>query len=250
MEARTLERLGLTTNETKVYLTLLEIGKTPINGIAEKTGLHRRTIYDCLQRLEEKGLVNFVIEEKTRFFNAVDPHRFLVYLKEKEDKIKEQEEEISRILPKLMEIAAKSKDKVQITVHKGKEGLKTIFEDLLRIKKEWNSLISTGMALKVFPYYVPKFHERRVKAGIPYKVIFYGSKIAQLRGSQHAKLPLTEVKYFPERSFVPISTWIYGNKVAIMIWEAEIGILIEGKRVSDSFRNHFNILWKIAKVFK
>jgi len=158
MELATLERLGLTSNEAKIYLTLLEIGRSAINGIAEKTGLHRRTIYDCLQRLEEKGLVSFVVEGKKRFFNAVDPHRFLDYLKEKEDKIKEDETAVNNILPKLLAIAAKSKDKTEITVHKGKEGLKTIFEDLLRTGKEWNSLISTGMALKVLPYYVPKFH--------------------------------------------------------------------------------------------
>jgi len=247
MKDDVLRELGLTQNEASVYLTLLDLSKSPINAVAQKTGLHRRTIYDCLMRLEEKGLVSYVLEGKTRFFNAVSPQRFLDFLKEKEELIKEKEEKIRDILPQLLAIFEKGGEEVNITVHKGKNGLKTIFEDLLRTKKEWDSLISTGMALKVLPFYVNKFHKRRQKARIPYKVIFYGSRVAELRGEEHARMRYTQVKCFPESQFIPISTWIYGNKVALMIWEAELGILIESKKVTDGFRKHFEVLWKYAR---
>lgn len=247
MKEEVLEELGLTTNESKIYLTLLELGKSPINAIAQKTGLHRRTIYDCLMRLEEKGLISYILEGKTRFFNAVSPQKLMDFLKEKEALIKQREEKIKNILPELLAVFHRTKEEIKITVHKGKNGLKTIFEDLLRTKKEWDSLISSGMALKVLPFYVDNFHKRRQKAKISYKVIFYGSKVAELRAEEHARMKYTEVKCFPESQFIPISTWIYGNKVVLMIWEAELGILIESRKVTESFRKHFEVLWSIAK---
>ena len=62
MDINFLEKIGLTSNEASIYLTLLELGSSNINGIAEKLGSHRRTIYDCLIRLEQKGLTSHVIE--------------------------------------------------------------------------------------------------------------------------------------------------------------------------------------------
>ena len=43
-----LEKLGLTKNESKVYLALLNLGLTSSKNIIEKTNLHRQLIYDAL----------------------------------------------------------------------------------------------------------------------------------------------------------------------------------------------------------
>ncbi|MBU1270375.1 MAG: helix-turn-helix domain-containing protein [Nanoarchaeota archaeon] len=79
-----LEDLGLSEAEAKVYLALLETGSTLAGPIIKKTGLHRGTTYQILQRLIEKGLVSYVIKAGKRYFEATDPNRFLAILKEKE----------------------------------------------------------------------------------------------------------------------------------------------------------------------
>ena len=61
MEEELLAEFGLTRNEIRVYLTLLKMGSALAGEITEKTGIHRRNIYDSLERLQEKGLVSFVI---------------------------------------------------------------------------------------------------------------------------------------------------------------------------------------------
>ncbi len=55
-EIETLESLGLSEAEARVYLALLETGSTLAGPIIKKTGLHRGTTYQILQRLKEKGL--------------------------------------------------------------------------------------------------------------------------------------------------------------------------------------------------
>ena len=72
-----LEEFGLTKIEAKVYLNLLRLGSTTTGPLVKKTELHRATVYDALKRLMEKGLINFIIKEKTRYFQAADPKHFL-----------------------------------------------------------------------------------------------------------------------------------------------------------------------------
>ncbi|MBU2442745.1 MAG: helix-turn-helix domain-containing protein, partial [Nanoarchaeota archaeon] len=62
-----LEDLGLSEAEAKVYLALLETGSTLAGPIIKKTGLHRGTTYQILQRLIEKGLVSYVIKAGKRY---------------------------------------------------------------------------------------------------------------------------------------------------------------------------------------
>jgi HTH-type transcriptional regulator, sugar sensing transcriptional regulator len=69
--------LGLTKNETKVYLTLMDLGAAQAGQITEKSGIHRRNVYDSLSRLMEKGLVSFVTVNNKKIFSPVNPKRFL-----------------------------------------------------------------------------------------------------------------------------------------------------------------------------
>lgn len=57
MFTETLQQLGLAKNEARIYQTLLQRGEMAVGEIANKSGVHRRNVYDSLNRLVEKGLV-------------------------------------------------------------------------------------------------------------------------------------------------------------------------------------------------
>ena len=61
-----LSELGLTENESTVYEMLLRDGPSLAGKITQKTGIHRRNVYDCLERLNKKGLVGFVKENNRK----------------------------------------------------------------------------------------------------------------------------------------------------------------------------------------
>jgi len=54
-----LESLGLTTTESKIYTALLRAGESTAVQLSKEIEIHRRTIYDNLNILLKKGLVNF-----------------------------------------------------------------------------------------------------------------------------------------------------------------------------------------------
>ena len=57
------------------------------------------------------------------------------------------------------------------------------------------------------------------------------------------------VKYSNKEFETIVSTNIYGNKVAIIIWleHDPVAIVIQQPDVVKTYKNYFNLLWKIAK---
>jgi len=243
-----LQEVGLSRNEAKVYLALLRLGPSLAGEVTKKSGVHRRNVYDSIERLTEKGLVSYITFNNRKYFKAVDPQRLLAILKEEKSMLGEKEKKIQSILPALSSIYNQPKEKHDARIFKGIAGIKTIFEDILgtvSIEREYFVLGATGLAFEMLPYYYPNFTKRRAKTKIHLKVIFGES----LRGKKVTKLPLAEVRYISDDYTSPIIMMIYDDKTAIILWSSEepLALLVENKEITDGYKKYFNLVWNIAK---
>lgn len=64
---KTLQRLGLSKNEVRVYLHLARTGEHKASEISEALSLHRTETYRILRDLEKKGLISSVFEKPLKF---------------------------------------------------------------------------------------------------------------------------------------------------------------------------------------
>src|SRR3989338_11664203 len=119
-----LSKIGLTKNEAKVYLTLLDLGTAQAGQITEKSGVHRRNVYDAIDRLMEKGLISFVIVNNKKLFSPVNPKRFLELIDEKKFELDAIKKDFQMIMPEL-EMKAAMQERHDVRFYKGAEGLKT-----------------------------------------------------------------------------------------------------------------------------
>ena len=72
--------------------------------------------------------------------------------------------------------------------------------------------------------------------------------IANIKTPEVKKLRLTQIRYVPEEFTSHVSTYIYENKVALVMWvETPLAMVIEHAKVSESYRNYFEYLWSVAK---
>ena len=131
-----LERFDLTKNETRVYISLLELGSAPAGKITEKTGIHRRNVYDSIERLVKKGLVGYVTKNNRKYFKAANPKHFFYLLEKEKEETQRKEKEFRKILPKLILAQGLAKEKQKVTIFEGKKGLITILEDVIKTGKE------------------------------------------------------------------------------------------------------------------
>ena len=58
-----LESFGFTVNQAKVYLSIVQSGKTRVGKISKSTQLHRQDIYKLLPKLEKMGLITKTIDK-------------------------------------------------------------------------------------------------------------------------------------------------------------------------------------------
>ena len=79
-----LKQAGLTENESKIYLSLVDHGPNLAGRISRLTGLHRRTVYDVTEMLIKKGLIGYILKNNRRYFEASNPNRILEILQEKD----------------------------------------------------------------------------------------------------------------------------------------------------------------------
>lgn len=242
-EIDVLEDLGLSEAEAKVYLALLETSSTLAGPIIKKTGLHRGTTYQILQRLIEKGLVSFVIKAGKRYFEATDPKRFLEILKEKEEKLKE-------VLPSLMQKREISKEKQEVNVYSGYKGIKTVCENILEELKKGGEYLDfgvSGLFRDIMGHYWDLWQRKKKKWNIKAKCIF--DETLKEKNPKLLKDYFGEARFHSYEFKSLTDTMIYNDKVVLFIWTAKppIAIVIQNKANADSYRNQFNLMWRFSK---
>lgn len=251
MDTKILEEVGLTGNEIKVYLALLELGSVTAGEILKKIELHRGAVYDTLDKLMEKGLVSYVIKANRKYFEAANAKTFLEVIEKKEEKIQQEKQELLQLIPQLENNRKLGKAPQEVTLYKGNKGLKSIFQDWLEEKKEIlviGAYAEGAESLKYhMKYSLPAFHNKRVKQKQTMRFIFPQQSI--LRAKQLKEYQYTPVKILPAPFASVTSIQIYGDKVATIMWSSEpIGIVIRSKEIAQSYKDYFSVLWKMAKA--
>ena len=96
-----LKELGFSDYETNIYLTLLDIGESTPGKVAEKANIHRRNVYDALNRLVKKGFVSVVTKNNHKHYAPVNPEKIKSTFKEKialvEDMIKPFQQKLQKL---------------------------------------------------------------------------------------------------------------------------------------------------------
>ncbi|MFA5173584.1 MAG: helix-turn-helix domain-containing protein [Candidatus Pacearchaeota archaeon] len=237
-------KIGLTEGEAKVYLALSELGSTTAGFIVKKSGVSYSNVYDILNRLIDKGVVSFIIKNKTKYFQASSPYNLVDYLDKKETEILEQKQSLNKILPdleKLQEIKPHQEAEIFI----GKKGLRTAYEKLLKNSKKGDELL-------FFYIHDEKYGE---DSNLFYNSIVELSSKLKNRGivnKEYKKSWFANKSKFLTMAFIetpiPGNIDILNDKVLIVSWRDTIfSILIKSKSFADSLKDYFEHMWKISK---
>jgi sugar-specific transcriptional regulator TrmB len=233
---QTLKEIGLSSGETQVYLALLKLGSIPVSKIKEETKLHRTTIYDFIEKLLNKGLVNYIIRNSVKYYKATHPNKLSEFLKEKEH-------HLTAILPSLIKLQEFQKEDILIEVYKGIEGVKTILNEILRHGKDYVILgVDETMFKQKLGPFMDQFFRQEKEIGFKERILT--SDDVKFTYDTDTAI----YRYLPKESFNPTPTYVWGDNVAILIWEPFTVIKIKNAALADSFSKYFEILWKGAKT--
>ena len=254
MNLNQLKQIGLTDGEIKVYQALLDLGETTKTKLAKQSGVSPSNIYDITNRLLEKGIISKVEKNGVAHFSPANPRHFLDFLDLKEQEIEKERDIITKLLPSLIARYQDAKEKVNIEVFLGWNGLKTIFEELLEscTSKDKNYVFgaSSGENDRQADIFFLKYSRMREKKGIQTKIIFNKDmKKRKERINFFLRSKKYEVRFLNQTT--PTEIMVYKNITAIIILTKEpLVIRITGKEVADSFKQYFDTMWQLAKPNK
>ena len=238
-----LTKFGLSEKEAKVYLACLELGDSVASDIALKSNLPRTLIYDILERLIDLGLVSYSIQVHKKIFRAADPEEFLRIIHEKEEAVNEALSELKR----LQKIKGVKRPKVE--VYEGKEGMKTVMNDILRSEaKEFLSYGSSRSSFEIIPAFMEEWHKERIKRKIVMRILYNNTREAREKvNTRKTSLKFTKFKFMPIKLESPTATVIYGNKVVLQSWTKEpFAVMIEDEEMAENQKRYFEEMWKIG----
>ncbi|MFH1316472.1 MAG: helix-turn-helix domain-containing protein [Candidatus Woesearchaeota archaeon] len=252
MEKELVKEAGLTDGEAKVYLALLELGASTTGPVIEKSGVARSFIYNILEKLTEKGLVSYVVREKTKNYQACSPERILDYIEERKQKLDESKEKMQKLLPKLNALQ-ESAPFAEIHVYEGLRGLQTAFEQYHKRLKKGEEALTLGAP----SYQEEKYHEYwqqdhilRGKEGIKNRMLFnMGTDPSTVKNRNSYKG--CTARYMNSNVQTPAWILVYKDISQIYLQDKKKPIVVEikNKQIAQTFEVYFEDYWKKSKKF-
>jgi HTH-type transcriptional regulator, sugar sensing transcriptional regulator len=235
-----LKNIGLTEKEARVYLACLELGNEVVSQISKRAQINRVTTYDILEKLIQKGFINFITKHKIKYFNATKPD--LIF-----SDTKRKFEDFKRSLPALKRLHGETSHP-RVRYFEGLAGIKSVYEDTLTSKGEILNYANSTEIREYWPTYDQDYVAKRAKRKIFLRGIApldkEGIKVASENKKYNRDIRLVQKDEYNFSNEINI----YDNKVAIISFnEGLIGMIIESKEIADTQRVIFKMAWELAR---
>lgn len=235
-----LEKIGLTPKQAGVYLALLELGTASVQSISGKAGVKRPTTYLILEDLQQKGLVSVVPRAKKHLFTAESPELLVSQLGRREELLR-------RFLPNLLAIYNARKEKPQVQLFSGREGVKEIYQMIFESPEVW-FFGTVAEVEKIYPEGLRQFVKRVAELKIKARDLLSRTPDDYAYAAQVQINENYQIRFIPEGSGFPSDSAIFGDRVVFFSFRPEIfAVLVKSRAVSQSLRTLYELAWQKAE---
>lgn len=238
-----LQSVGLNEQEAAVYHASLSLGSSTILKLARVTGIKRTTVYSLVESLKVKGLMNIEHKGLKKLYAPEDPQKLATVLQSKE-------KQLLQVLPELSSLFNLKGDEATIKYYEGLEGIKTVYEGLIRdIKPGEKYMVISNQEqwLNLDPKYFQNFLERRAKLPIDIRMLLQDSKTARDFQKFQNNFNL-RLKILPVDTSLITNLVITPQKVVIhQLINPLSAIVIENKSTVQMHQQLFEIIWNSVK---
>lgn len=237
-----LQEIGLTPNEVEIYEALLAVREAGAGDISVKAKVHRRNVYDALNRMVEKGIVFQIFGNKEVTYRPVDPGKLM-------ELIKEKEERLTAAMPQLEKMYQSERREQETYIYKGLEGFKNYLRDILRVGKNVDFIGAKGgwFDPRLQPFTLGFLREAD-RLGIRYRHLFDYEVKKQLPQVMKALKP--PYKFLPKHYSTNSAVDVFGDHVVTFtgIGLAELDdeitlFVVVSQGLADSYRTWFQFMW-------
>lgn len=239
-----LDDLGLTPNEIKLYLTLLDLGENTVGPLIKKLNIHRQVAYDALDGLIARNMVVKTSKNNRFYFRVSDPNNILSNIKHQETLAKQLVKEVNKKL-------VSSSETQEVKIIEGEKAYKDwILQGSELMPKnselfvvasgntEWENLMLNDKTLS-------KINEIRTRRNIKTKMIYNEASREKISKIEKANY---ENRFIANNFTLPTEFAITPSSVEFVSFGSDLLVVaVKSTKLRNDYLKYFNNLWKIAK---
>lgn len=238
-----LKELGLTSNQTYLYLHLAKRGSAKAGEIIKATGFHRNIVYSTLEELIDKRLVGSSKRGGVLVYRIYDPERLVA---EQEDRVRKAKDLVSELAK-----YTKGATPQQIVIYEGEKDFVT------QARRAAQSLPKGGMARLLGNS--PRWHD--------FVGQFIGEELLQIHKDKSVSSRILSAKLSPsDKKFIDASEGLIQGKETSLVADDTTNIEILEDRISirsfvepcfiveiineqlaKNYQRYFDFLWETAQ---
>ena len=235
----TLEQIGLSENEAKVYLAALSLGPTTILKIARAAGLQRTNTYNVVDVLKQKGLMSVTVPGLKKLYQAEHPDKL-------ESILESRKVELLRDKPELLALYNLHGNEGALKYYEGLEAVKSIYDKILDPMKPSDYYLVISDMETFFNkdrVYFEAFLKKRIEKKMKTRLLGTRSKESE-HMKKYAQNMNHEFKMLPDQTKVSIDTMITPYAVTFFdLRDPVSAISIENKSIIQMQKELFDIIW-------
>lgn len=233
-----LQEIGLQEKEAKIYIALLELGKSTAQDISKKSGVNRATTYFVLENLMKKGLASAENQEKKQLFLPEDPSQITAIIDQQKAELDRKKEHLGSLVQQLEAINAAKIDKPIVKYYLGKEGIMKMAKSSFSFAKGedmWLAYSKDILEHYFSPQEIDLLREKRQRKKIQIHAIYNSPRENASATAENDK----EVSFdtYPFLSDIAV----YGDKVRITSFQDNVGIVIHNKSIASTLVSLFKL---------
>lgn len=248
MDLNILKTIGLTEGEIKIYQALLTLGKARIFTIMKKSKISSSKVYLILDKLIQRGMVSFVIEDNNKIYQTTNPKVVLDLAEQKKQEFDHFKEDFSELIPKINS-NRNSIEEESAQVYKGIKGIRAAYENLLGELNPGEEYLFFSIDKEQLTLgggeFFQNYHLKRVERKIRVRGIIESSLKRYYKKNNNIE-KLSKLKF--HNLTMPAGIAIGKTRVIIVIF-GEINLAYEliSKRLTKKYQDFFEKVWKKAK---
>lgn len=238
-----LQDLGLSDVETRVYLALVALGGSQASMVAKHIGIKRTTIYDVLTSLTHKGFANVYFRKNMRVYHAQKPQRVA-------DLFEKKLQSFTNIIPQLQSLDTKQAEVLGVRLIQTKDELLRFYQT---VPKEYahqeHLVIGSSTWIEMDPEFLKRYRIERAKAGIQSRLLLtHDQRLVESK----IRTPSRDVRFLPKECTFESTIDIFPDCVQILCPRSvsALGVGIEMPMMLDIFKAIFDLLWSLTPAEK
>jgi len=249
-----LEKIGLTANESAVYLAFFKLKERTAAEIARTLHMDKSSCYRAVEELVKKGLLVTNPKKRGTTHSAVSPEVLKELMQTKKQELIIQEDFLNSYVEKLIS-ENNTERKTYIKIEKGIEAVRNAMDRELEEASNTDKIMRERYRIENNPAFMSVEHiewikdyaNRRVKAGVHIKQLFNPEKIDIVPSLMHnSKKLLKELRIMPKEVQATSGFRLAGDITCIISFDKNndfIVVTFFDRFITELIKSMFDFIW-------